>query len=111
MNSGTVIWYQNHQGDERTLNEKDAEQENTNSTTAIESQSNITVAVQIENPPFVSFKKGNLTESDASDKKIRRKKKKTKKKKNRVNREILTTLLSRKKFYKIFEHKLDMLVN
>lgn len=127
MNSGTIIFYQNHHGDdERALDAKSAEQLDSNSTStsfgipknlnssnfateSVESiensrQSNVTerVPVPVEK---VSFKKTDSTKSNSNGHEKR------KKKKNRVNREILTTLLSRKKFYKILEHKLDMLVH
>lgn len=53
-------------------------------------------SIAIEN---VLFKKTNSKKSKINNKK---------EKKNRVNRKILTTLLSRKKLYKLIEHKLDM---
>lgn len=45
-----------------------------------------------------------LAQSEQKTKKTKGKKKKNK----RVNREILSTLLSRKKFYRMLEHKLNM---
>lgn len=54
-----------------------------------------------EAPEPISFKK-------LKNAKTKNKKQKIPKKKARINREILTTLLSRKKLYKILAHKLDM---
>lgn len=56
----------------------------------------------------VSFKNFNsTTKSSGKNTKSKQTKKKPKQKK-RVNREILSTLLSRKKLYKLLEHKLEM---
>lgn len=111
VNSGTIVWYQNHPNDERTLNDDNVDQVNSNITDvdlAETETSNKTVITKVGR----SFKKTNSTQSSVTNgrKKIKKKKKKKKTKKSRVNREILTTLLSRKKFYKILKHKLDMLV-
>lgn len=64
----------------------------------------------------VSFKKSNSTISSKKNTKNNKsgKSKKTTKKsrvnRKTVNREILTTLLSRKKFYKMLQHKLELCV-
>lgn len=56
----------------------------------------------------VSFKSSNsTTKSIGKSAKSKQSKKKPQRKK-RVNREILSTLLSRKKLYKLLEHKLEM---
>lgn len=114
VNAGTVVWYQTGgNGDQRTLEDNEIEQVNTNTTATIEStvNSDATVTGEEKKFPLVSFKETNSTQSHSPNgRKKSGKKKKPKKKKSRVNREILQTLLSRKKFYKILEHKLDMLV-
>lgn len=118
LNAGSVIF--NAQSDQRKLDDNNAEtvdEENSNATTIqpdlrAETNLNETVTeftVEVEHPPSVSFKKTNSTQSNSANgrkKGINTKDKKTKK--HRVNREILSTLLSRKKFYKILKHKMDM---
>ena len=56
----------------------------------------------------VSFKSFNSTTKSTDNIEKSRQTKKKPKQKKRVNRGILSTLLSRKKLYKLLEHKLEM---
>lgn len=122
MNAGSVIFYAS-QSDQRKLDDDSAEkvsdlnEENSNATTIqpdlkVETNLEDTVTeftVEVEHPSSVSFQKTIVTENKSAN--GREKDKKTEdneKKKQRINREILSTLLSRKKFYKILKHKMDM---
>lgn len=122
MNAGSVIFYQS-QANQRNLDDDNAEkvndsdEVNANATTIqpeFKAETNLkdTVTentVEVVRPPSVSFKKTNSTQSSSENgRKKGKKTKDKKKKKHRVNREILSTLLSRKKFYKILMHKMDM---
>lgn len=81
-------------------NQNDTLNANSESSTSTNSTERL---ISIEN---VSFKTSNSTKDSSKT----NKKTKTKSKKTRVNREILTTLLSRKKLYKMLQHKLEMYV-
>lgn len=122
MNAGSVIFYAS-QADQRKLDDDgvekatDLNEENSNATTIqpdlkIETNLEDTVTeftVEVEHPSSVSFKKMNSTQrKSANGQKNGKKNENAKKKKERINREILSTLLSRKKFYKILKHKMDM---
>lgn len=125
MNQGTKIFYAQG-GEVRKLDDGETvdDAKNGTSTSAISSDAvNSTETVVVDK---VSFKTANETNTDdeqhtkskgnASPKRAKgskrknKKQKQAKKAKNRVNREILTTLLSRKKLYKMLEHKLEMCV-
>lgn len=84
-------------------NQNDTLNANTESSTSTNSTERL---ISIEN---VSFKTFNSTK-DSSKTNKKTKQSKMKSKKTRVNREILTTLLSRKKLYKMLQHKLEMYV-
>lgn len=118
MSAGSVIF--NAQSNQRKLDDNNAEtvdEQNSNATTIqpdlkAETNVNDTVTeftVEVEHPPSVSFKKTNSRQSNSANGRKKGIKTENKKmKKHRVNREILSTLLSRKKFYKILKHKMDM---
>lgn len=95
MNTGTIPFYENG-GQVRNLNGDG-------------SSYNETISVNSTNSTEMPLGNGKvpLKKLKNSTKKNKKSSKKSKNKK-RVNREILTTLLSRKKLYKILEHKLDM---
>lgn len=125
MNQGTKLYYANggetrkidgsesltdSNQNETTINSSDSEA-TTNSIPELEATTNATPE---STGPVIfiddSTEKTNATKSSTKKtKKSKRKKQKSNKK--RINREILQTLLSRKKLYKILEHKLDMWVN
>lgn len=123
MNAGSVIFYAS-QSNQRKLDDdsadkiNDSDKENSNATTIqpdfkVDTNLEDTVTeftVEVEHPPSVSFKKTISTQSDSANgrEKGRKTEDKKKKKKHRINREILSTLLSRKKFYKILIQKMDM---
>lgn len=126
LNAGSVIFYAS-QTEQRKLDDDNVEkvsnlnEEHLNATT---SQSDLKAetknlketatefTVKVEHPPFVSFEKTSSTQhNNNSTSNGRKKDKKTddkNMKKYRINREILSTLMSRKKFYKILKHKMDM---
>lgn len=123
VNAGSVIFYAS-QSDQRKLEDdspekvNDLDEENSNATTIqpdfkVETNLENTVTeftVEVEHPPSVSFKKTISKQSDSANGREDGKKTddKKKKKKHRINREILSTILSRKKFYKILIQKMDM---
>lgn len=103
----------------RQLNEKEGntEPESTRNGTIVEKSETENTTNSTGNPIVdsnVTFKKSNSTISstkktkDQQSKQFKQPKKTTNK--SRVNREILTTLLSRKKFYKLLQHKLELYV-
>ncbi|XP_055326699.1 uncharacterized protein LOC129580378 [Sitodiplosis mosellana] len=114
VNQGTILFYANG-GEVRELNgdEDVVNEPSQNETLSVKTKSpvNSTNSTEAEDPitdDSVSFKKSNsTTNSTGKNQKSKQSKKKPKQKK-RVNREILSTLLSRKKLYKILEHKLEM---
>lgn len=73
-------------------------------TTTINSEPETTVMASATESTTATTSSTELAQSKPKTKKTKGKKKKTK----RVNREILTTLLSRKKFYRMLEHKLNL---
>lgn len=118
VNQGTKLYYANG-GEVRKLDENDEnfEPELNRNETVVEKLEAPMTTNSTEKPIIdsnVTFKKSNSTTHSTKKPKDKKSKnsKPTKKAapKTRVNREILTTLLSRKKFYKMLQHKLELCV-
>lgn len=113
VNSGTILWYQTPVDFERKLDGSEQIETESNSTiagsTSSESIPSTTEDISSTDSPSVTFKEKKLNDGQPETKKTTNKKSKQKKKK-RINREILQTLLSRKKFYKMLISKLETFV-
>lgn len=119
MNQGTFLFYANG-GETRKLDDKETVENDSN-----RNETDISTGASLPNSTetnisFVSNMTNQSTTNSSAKTSNKAKPKKSSPKntseqsstetpkKSRVNREILTTLLSRKKLYKILEHKLDM---
>lgn len=117
MNQGTFLFYENG-GETRRLDDKETAENDPNRNEASTStdaslldstETSIVSNVANQSTTNSSAKTSNKAKpTKSSPKKTSEKSSTEAPKKTRMNREILSTLLSRKKLYKILEHKLDM---